>query len=431
MALASRSLIRWSQLHDRRAREGRWWATPLVIAIASGAALAGWVWWRGFAGPAAASHAWLAGSLAAFALAFLRVPFLVYWRPDAALLAQLPIEGTVLFDAAVWRCAGAARTTMVAALIGALPFVAISPELAARHAAVALTLGACAAGFLPAVAIWAASLVALDRGDAGTRAVLAVTALAAGRPDQAVRAAGGPAAPSAILGALPGFAATAVVVLVVIVAPSLVGEPTSLPPVIVLAAMAGGSALAIVAVRALAGGAMGVILRDVSALDRQRLAKLEIHPPTPLERAIAELLGDAALVYRKDVRLVRRRYPMAFALGALVFVVLGIIGLARPIDPAPWLTATFVGATAYGLALVGRLGRAPIELPRLAPTLPISAASRARARLAWTLDWWLIYVGVPGVFAALRQPDAIAGLALLGGSGVLVIGAAAREMLRA
>ena len=45
------------------------------------------------------------------------------------------------------------------------------------------------------------------------------------------------------------------------------------------------------------------------------------------------LLGDAALPYTKDARLMRRRYPMAFALGALAFIVLVIIGLARQSAP--------------------------------------------------------------------------------------------------
>ena len=423
MALTSRTLIGWSQRYDRRAREGRWWTSPTAVAIAAGAALAGWVAWRGTAGIPAASHAWLAGAIAAFALAFLRVPFLVYWRSDAALLAQLPIEGRALFDAAVWRCVRAAATTTVVAILGAVPLAATSPELAARHAIVAVALGVCAAALLPAVAIWAASLVALDR-DTGARAVLVVTALAAGRPAHAVRQASGPAAPSAILGALPGFASTVVVVFVVIVAPWLVGRPTALPPIAVLAGLVAGSVVAIALARAGAAGVMGVILRDVSALDRQRLAKLEIHPPTALERAIARSLGEAALPYGKDARLVRRRYPMAFALGALLFVVLAIIGLARPDDPAPWLTVSFVGATAYGLALVGRLGRAPIELPRLARTLPITAAARARARLAWTMAWWTCFVGAPGLFAVLRQPEPVTGLALWGASLALVVGAA-------
>jgi hypothetical protein len=166
---------------------------------------------------------------------------------------------------------------------------------------------------------------------------------------------------------------------------------------------------------------MGSILRDVSALDRQRLATLEIRPPTAIERAIGRLLGDGALPYAKDARLVRRRYPMAFALGALAFLVLAIVGLSRPDDPVPWLTATIAAAAVYAIALAARLRRPPIELLRLSATLPISAAASARAKLAWLLGWWTIFVAVPGLFAALRQADPAPGAALVAGATLVVL----------
>ena len=89
--MTSRELLRWSRLHERRARSG---ATAWLAVIVAAAAFAVLVYWRAHeAGPIAASKTWLAGALAAFALAFMRVPFHLYWRPDAALLAQLPIGG--------------------------------------------------------------------------------------------------------------------------------------------------------------------------------------------------------------------------------------------------------------------------------------------------------------------------------------------------
>src|SRR5207248_1507475 len=120
--------------------------------------------------------------------------------------------------------------------------------------------------------------------------------------------------PSAILGALPGFAATIVIVGVVLVAPWLVGSTPDVSAAIVLGAIGGTGVLAIIAARA-GAGSMGQVLRDVSALDRQRLATLEIRPPTPIEAAIAKLIGEAALPYGKDARLMRRRFPLALALG--------------------------------------------------------------------------------------------------------------------
>jgi hypothetical protein len=424
MAMTSAELIRWSSLHEKRARTG----SAIVVALAAGAALAGWVWWRTReAGFAAGSHAWLAGTLAAHAVAFMRVPFHLYWRADAALLAQLPIEGGPLLDAALWRCIRAAAATTIAVAIGAAPLAELSTELLLRHLAVAGALGLAAALFLPAVAIWAASLVAVSQGD--RIAALRVAAGIDGERRPAKSSTGdepvAPPSPStAALGAFPGFASTLVIVGVLLGASWLTGGDPKVPAPIVLAIIAGASVLAIIATRASAAAMMGRILRDVSALDRQRLAALEIHPPSGIERAIAKLIGDAALPYSKDARLMRRRYPMAYALGALAFLVLVIIGIAQPDDPVSWLTATLVGVTAYGLAVGARLHRPPIEHAKLSATLPITPAARRRAKVAWVIGWWLIFVLVPALFATLRQADPIAGLALTGGGTLVVVGAA-------
>src|SRR6185295_16429110 len=114
-----------------------------------------------------------------------------------------------------------------------------------------------------------------------------------------------------------------------------------------------------------------------------------------------------------------------FAFGALVFVVLVIVGLVRPDDPTPWLMVAIGSAASYGLVLAGRLHRAPIELRRLSATLPLSASSLARAKLAWLLGWWVIFAGAPALFAALRQTDPSIGLALTLGATIVMIVAGA------
>jgi len=411
--VTSAEFLRWSALAERRARAG-WWTSPLAIAVIAGAAIAGWVAWRqDAAGFGAGSNGWLAAALVAYFVAFMRVPFHLYWRTDAALLAQLPIEGGPLFDAALVRCVRAAATTTLAVVLGVLPLAQHSLDLALRHAAFAGALGMAAAGLLPAVATWAAMLVAIGQRDDRVQKARA----AAG-----ISASSGPPS-TAALGALPGFAATVVVVLVLLGYGWLTARTATLPAPLVLAAIAVTSGVAIVAARRSARHTMGTILRDVSALDRQRLAHLEIHPPTALERALAKLAGDGALAYAKDARLVRRRFPMAFALGALAFLVLAIVGLARPDDPAPWLASTLGGATIYGIALAGRLWSPPIELPRLTATLPLAAAAIARAKLVWIAGWWTIFVAAPGLFAALRQPEPLPGLALVGAGTVIVLAA--------
>lgn len=409
--MTSRELIRWSTLHERRARAG-WWTSPLAVALVAGAAIAAWVAWRHDTSFRAASNTWLAACLLAFGLAFMRVPFHLYWRQDASLLAQLPIEGGPLFDAALWRCVRAGAATTLAVVIGAVPLARDSVELFARHAAIAGALGISAMLLLPASALWAAAILMID-----DKNPLAQTLRATGIERGAQTSTG-------LLGALPGFASTVVIVFVLLVSPWATARAPVLRADAVLASLAVASVLAILAMRRTAVHLMGALLRDVSALDRQQLATLEIHPPTTIERIVGKLAGDGALAYSKDARLMRRRYPMAFALGALAFIVLAIVGIAQPSDPAPWMTATIGGATAYAIALARRLQQPPIELPRLSATLPMTAAARARAKLAWVLAWWTVYVLVPGLFAALRQADVAPGLALVGGGTAVTLAVA-------
>jgi hypothetical protein len=353
------------------------------------------------------------------------VPFHIYWRADAALLAQLPIEGRPLLDAALVRCLRAAEGTTIAMVLGIAPIVATGGwALGLRHAAVAGALGAATGLLLPGVTVGAAALVVEGGGERMLRAATALGGAPSRAPSPA-QAPGAPAgSPSAILGALPGLAATFVLAAVLLVAPWLYGEAPRAPAGVVLGAIAAASAIAAIAARARAG-IMGQVLRDVSALDRQRLATLDVRPPTLIERGIATLVGEARLVYRKDALLMRRRFPMAFALGALVLAVLAIVGLVRPDDPTPWLAAVIGGAASYGLVLASRLGRPPIELARLSATLPLSPRAHAHARLAWLLGWWVVFAVVPASFAALRQMEPVSGLALTAGATILMIVAGA------
>lgn len=404
--MTSRELLRWTLLHERRAR--RWWASPWLAAVAGGAVLAAFVQWRAGGSPQAASHAWLAATIVAFALAFMRVPFQLYWRSDAALLAQLPIGGGALFDVALFRCLRAALATAVASLAGAIPLVLLAPEAIAQatrqitvtpiagtvphlsalgfylhHAAITGVLVLAAGLLVPGVVVGAASLL--------------VTSPRTTSPGE--RASAG-----AILGAIPGAAGALIIVATILTDDWLTGQPLDSTTAAMLFGVSAASLAALALARHAAPQVMATILRDVSALDRQRLATLEIRPPTAIERAVASLLGHAGLPYRKDARLMRRRYPMAFALGALVFLVLAIIGLARPLraPTVPWLVAVVGGAVLYAGALAGRLTRPPIELPRLSAALPITAAARRRAKLAWIVSWSLVFVLAPLTFALLR-----------------------------
>jgi len=421
--MTSRQLLRWTRLHERRAR--RWWASPWLAALAGGAVLAGFVEWRAGGSPEAGSHAWLAVAIVAAALAFMRVPFHLYWRSDAALLAQLPIEGRPLFDTAMFRAIRASAATALASVIAAIPLALLPADAVAHatrqitatpiagtvpamtplmffghHAAIAGVLALATGLLVPGVVIWAASLLVDGDGGGGAAVKVAVDVATMGPHrmlSPAERASAG-----AILGAIPGAAGALIIVTTIVGSPWLLGDPLDGASAALLFGVSAASLAALGLARHTAPRVMPTILRDVSALDRQRLATLEIRPPTALERAIATLLGAAGLPYRKDARLMRRRYPMAFALGALVFLVLAIIGLARPTGATPWLAATLGGAVLYAGALAARLTRPPIELPRLSATLPITAAARRRAKLAWIVSWSLVFVLAPLAFALVR-----------------------------
>ncbi|HSN26529.1 MAG TPA: hypothetical protein VLT45_09590 [Kofleriaceae bacterium] len=393
--MRTRQLIHWMRLHERRQRG----LPSLVVGAIAGLPLAAFVYWRG-ATPGAASTAWLVVATLAYAFAFLRVPFHLYWRGDAALLAQLPIGGGPLFDAALFRCARAALATFAATAIAAVPLALLDPyavheatrQVSAtpfvgdvpaltpltfflHHVAVAGVLALAAGALIPGVVVWAASLLVggsvADRTSAGT-----------------------------ILGAIPGAAGAFIIVAEILAAPWLMGDLLDGRSAALLFGVSAASLAALGGARHAAPRVMDRILRDVSALDRQRLAHLEIRPPTALERAIAALLGAAALPYRKDARLMRRRYPMAFALGALAFLTLAIMGIAHA--ALPWLVAVAGAAALYAATLATRLARPPIELPRLSSTLPITAAARRRAKLAWVVSWSLVFVAAPLAFALLR-----------------------------
>ena len=104
----------------------------------------------------------------------------------------------------------------------------------------------------------------------------------------------------------------------------------------------------------------------------------------------------------------RRRYPMAFALGGLVFVVLVIVGLARPADPTPWLAAVIGGAASYGLVLAAPAAAAADRARAAVGDAPTPAA-RAAAREAGVAArrGGACSSSAPAVFAALRQPEPV------------------------
>ena len=223
------------------------------------------------------------------------------------------------------------------------------------------------------------------------------------------------------LGALPGFASTVVIVLVLLASPWLIGarRRASRPRSCSRRSPARAS-LAIVATRARRAardghdparrlGARSPAPRDARdpAADRDRArdrdAARRRRAALPQGRAAdAPPLSDGVRARRARVPRARDRRPRA------------------PDDPTPWLVATLVGAA------VVRRSRSPAGCTAhrsscrgCRATLPITAAARARAKLAWLVGWWTIFVAIPALFASLRQADPPPGLALLGGGTVV------------
>jgi hypothetical protein len=427
----TRRLLAWTDLEERR-RLGttKIWARRVAIAVGLAALVA---WRQAEHGPVAAFATWHSVVTVVFAVAMLATALGMFWRHDAGMLARLPIAGDVLLRAALVR---AARSAVVAAgvtIAAAGPLiataVAASPDVRA-HALDALlrglllvgTLTIAAAALIPAAAAAAALLVA---GGQVTNAARAMVAVGRGEtPRDAVATPRGEQLPTTALGALPGTAAAWMVILAITVRWWMLrGGDTAIGPALPwLAASVGVSLLALVGVWR-RGAGMAVALREVAALDRQRLAHLEIHPPRGLEVVVMKSLGArAGLIYSKYARLMRRRYPMAWVVGLIAWAV--GIGLAiwKPDDAVIWALGVAGGTAVYAVVLAARLGRPPIELPRLAAQLPIGPAPHARARIAWCLTWIAVFAAPPTALAAWTVARTEAGSAWLVVLAVLGVG---------
>jgi hypothetical protein len=371
----------------RSGRRRREW----LVAAAVGGAGAAWV----ATASSSASTRWLSAAVALYAVAMLRVPFVLFWRGDAGLLTRLPVRGRPLFDAALRSTSSLAAQALVPALLAALPLLRLDggAELMLRHTALALAMAVAVAGFVPAVAVGAGALVV------------------SGRAQQLMSSMGPelPAPPTSWLGVLPGLASAAVILAAIDVSGWLTGGRAELgqaePILIGIVAV---SLLAAAAARHAADRVMPAMLRDVSALDRQRLAPLELTPPPSTLRAVRRwLTPPGARLLDKHALLVSRRYPMAAVIGSVAFATSVVTAIAAPDTPGVLVTTAAL-ALAYAWILHGRLHAPPIELPRLLASLPLSPEQVTEAGRAYVLWWWGLYVLVPAVLVLARTSQAVA-----------------------
>jgi hypothetical protein len=399
--VTGRGLLAWGDREERRrrrARAGPASLSPWVWSAAGGALLFAEVARRlgAFTGaePAleSASHTWLAACLAAHIIVFFGAPFRTYWRHDSALLARLPIPGAALFRLALLRSLRATARVLVPCAAGALafgPFVAW--EAALRHLALAAIAAAGAGLLAPAVALAAGAAVASDKADALMESF--------GGEFRAPR--------TTWLGALPGLGATAVAVALLAASPwalggrAVGGEAVTfgLGLLVPLAAIAWALARADRIMRA--------ALREVSALDQERLAHVDRSTPSRIERAWfgAVLGGPARLVAHKDASLSRRRYPSPYFLFPLGIAALWVLAAARPGDLLAWSAAILACLGAYAAVMARRLVSPPVEQPRLLRSLPIPPAAVVAAKRWQVALRVLLFSVAGGAPLVARAPD--------------------------
>jgi hypothetical protein len=391
--MTGRRLLHWADLDERRGGRHPW--RQALIGAVLVTALVAWV--AHGSGLAAASRLWLAAAIAATAPAMLGAPFRLYWRHDSSLWARLPLPGDALFHVAIMR---SIRSALRAAIIVGPAAAMIdptwsSPELVLRHLALLAALVAGAALLVPAVALAGGALVASDK----TASLLAQLGGGEVQPP-----------PTGWLGALPGATSAGLVLLGLASTSWLRGtadETLIGPGEIVMAAAVVGAVLAALVARRAAVTVLPAALREVAALDRQQLAHLELHPPTAIERAWMRLLPPAArVVFGKDARLMRRRYPLAYVIGAVGLLAQWILAAVVPDGMLAWTAAIAAGLAVYAVVLARRLAEPPIEHAITLSALPITGREIALAKRGWWALWLAVYLGAGLVAVLIRAATA-------------------------
>ena len=399
-------LLSWGDLEERRrrqARSGLGRLSPWVYSFLACGALAFvvgrplHVFGEAVAGESdvrASINLWLAALACAHVIVLLSAPFRMYWRHDSALLGRTAIAGRALFGVAVIRSLRAAGKVALPCAVGAL-MIGLAPDgswdIALRHLALVAMAFLWAGLFGPAVALAAGAVVASDTA----RSALSNLAGEFQPPR------------TSWLGILPGFAGTLLVLLLIAcidwsrgIPRAPVGEPIHL--------LLGGFA-APIACFAWAWMRCDAVMigavREVSALDQERLAHIELTRPSAIERAVGKALGDpgARAIMDKDASLARRRYPIPFFLGVLGVIVCWIVAAAAPDDMVSWAATICAGLGVYAVVMARRYVQPPIEHMRYVRTLPIAPSALVRAKRAHVLLWVLAYMATGAIPVVIRS----------------------------
>ncbi|WP_428264861.1 hypothetical protein [Haliangium sp.] len=418
----TRRLLHWGDLDERRRRRARGgfgalppWLLGLGVGLLFAAELARRVGLlgptaAGDASPAGASKLYLAGVAAAHTLVVFGAPFRMFWRHDAAMIARLSISGRAVFTVALIRSVRASARVLLASMPGALALAlapaaafaadpALAPagfDIALRHFALAGAAALISGLLAPAVALLAGGLVASEQVQA--------TLDSLGGEFHAPK--------TSWLGVLPGLTGTALALLFMAAAAWARGGAVSTAagdPWVLLALAAGGSVAALLMALGRAEAVMPGALREVVALDRERLAHVDLVEPTAIDRAVMGRLGGAhsgaAAVFGKDARLTRRRYPIPYFVGFAGLATMLLLAGFRPEDLVMWSATVAAGLGVYGAVMARRLLTPPTEHLRFLRSLPVGHAGAARAKRARVLLWVGCYLAPGAIAVVVRAPE--------------------------
>jgi hypothetical protein len=380
----ARRLVAWTALQRRRRRRSWWERTVVPVAALAVAAVIELILVQ--RGVASAVTTWLAFALLGFAIGAVGVAQGMFWRDDTPMLARLPLSGGTLFAAAVREAARSTATLAVVAVVVALPLWWRLPQLVLPSVSLIVALAAAASCLIPSCCAGAALLVA------------------SGSAERLGRALGGEfrAPVTTWLGLLPGVATAAVVLAALAAEPWLIGEARPSAPGLWL--MITVVVLSLASVMLARGGrsSLALAMREVAALDRQRFAHIEVHPPRGLEPVVLRRLPTAARpIYAKDARLMRRRFPLAWVVGTCLWLGAGL-GWLRGSVLMTMLPG--VSGCAYLVLLSLRLSRPPVEVPVSLSCLPSPREAVRLAKRRWLQVWALVFTVPAAVVAWVLDP---------------------------
>ena len=302
----------------------------------------------------------------AAAWVILGAPWRMLWRAETSMFARLPIAGVAMYRLLALRSARAAAWAAVA--FAATADLRVLPT---GMAALAIAIPIAPAATVVGVAM------------AGSRRVDAALAEGAG-------AGGGGTMWITLLPALAWF-----------------GLCAALHDGLLALAIAACAAIALhFAGEHLATSLLPRVIARYG-LARVRLAHVDLVTARGLEALWGRIAaGPAMLVYRKNVALLRRRFPVYYIVAGAAILTEWGTAIARP-HQTFWICAVCTACITASAVTLARCGvRPPIEYERLRRTLPLARTTYARAGGAYLL-WRAVVPIALGIAPLVRTPGIV------------------------